>query len=580
MPDPTIDLIKQKIDVKDFVGSYVALKPAGRNLKGLCPFHKEKSPSFMVNPERQIWHCFGCGKGGDIFKFLMQFENIEFIEALKVLADKAGVELRRVGTSDQKKYEVLYEINRIAKDYFRASMSEPAGAPALAYLKERGLTEKTITDFELGVALPGADALLRHLTKMGFAVADIERAGLVFKTERGTYYDRFRNRIMFPLHNHFGKVIGFTGRVMPGEENPEMGKYVNSPETPIFQKSKLLFGFWKTKNTIREANQAVLVEGQMDFLMAYQDGVQNLIATSGTALTDEHLALLRRTCENLVLSFDNDNAGKAAAERTIDLAQAHDFNTSVIIFDDPTLKDPADIARAKPGHFAELIKKAIPAMEYYFYYYGINGKNEGANIAETKKAIRNVLQKIKPIQSAVEREHWIKLLSKRTGFSDIVIEAEMGNVKAASVIGKKVEEPQGAVPFIEQPANRIERITRRLLSIALREKEVMTRVLSVKHLFPPSYQPVLEYFAQTVAGVNIDDSAFPPEIIGSINLIHLESGFDPGVGEVEALLAQLGKDSVAYRRKELQEEIRRAEAEGDTDKLTKLLKEYNAITKA
>lgn len=579
MSDSTIETIKQKIDVKDFVGSYVALRPAGRNLKGLCPFHKEKSPSFMVNPERQIWHCFGCGKGGDIFKFLMQFENIEFIEALKVLADRAGVELKRVGTSDQKKYEVLYEINRVAKDYFRASLAEPAGLPAKNYLKERGLSDQTIDEFELGVALPGNDALLRHLTKMGFALPDIERAGLIFKTDRGTYYDRFRNRIMFPLHNHFGKVIGFTGRVMPGETNPELGKYVNSPETPIFQKSKLLFGFWKTKNEVREQNQAVLVEGQMDFLMAYQDGVRNLIATSGTALTDEHLVLLRRSAENLVLSFDNDSAGKAAAERTIDLAQSHDFNTKVILFDDEQLKDPADIAKANPGHFAELVKSAIPAMEYYFHYYGVTGKNDNKEITEVKKSIRSVLQKIKPIQSPVEREYWIKLLGKRTGFPDSVIEAELAHVKMNPVIGKKVEEAKGAVPFVEQPANRVERITRRLLSIALREKEVMTRVLSVKHLFPTAYQPVLEYFAQTVAGMKIDDSAFPPEVIGSINLIHLESGFDPGVGEVEALLAQLGKESVALRRKELQEEIRKAEAAGDTDKLTKLLKEYSAISK-
>ncbi len=602
MADPTIDAIKQKIDVKDFVAGYVALKPAGRNLKGLCPFHKEKSPSFMVNPERQIWHCFGCGKGGDIFAFLMQFENIEFIEALKVLADRAGVELKRVGTSDQKKYEVLYEINRIAKDYFRASMWEGAGLPAaagnpaLAYLKDRGLKEETINEFELGVALPGSDNLMRHLVKLGFSAADIERAGLIFKTERGMYYDRFRNRIMFPLHNHFGKVIGFTGRVQPGEESPEVGKYVNSPETPIFQKSKLLYGFWKTKNSVREQNQAVLVEGQMDFLMTYQDGVKNVVATSGTALTDEHLKLLRRLAENLVLSFDNDSAGKAAAERTIDLAQQNDLNTKVIVYaptlavqgrgsdpsgvgNDPTLKDPADIAKNKPGHFAELIGKAIPAMEYYFNYYGID-RGRGGDFAILKKGIRQALQKIKGIASPIEQQHWLQLLASRTGLSEQAISAEMNVVKISAAAGAKVEEPKSAVAFVDQPINRLERIVRRILSLALRDKIVMQQALDSKKYFPSAYQPVLEYLAQNlVTGTQISDSALAPELIGIVNLIYLESGFEPGKGETEQLFAELSKEGASLRRKELQEEIRKAELSKDAEKLTKLLEDYRDLAR-
>jgi DNA primase len=385
---------------------------------------------------------------------------------------------------------------------------------------------------------------------------------------------------MFPLHNHFGKVIGFTGRVMPGEENPELGKYVNSPETPIFQKSKLLYGFWKTKNAVRDASCAVLVEGQMDFLMAYQDGVKNLVATSGTALTDEHLKLLRRLSENIVMSFDNDNAGKAAAERTIDLAQLNDFNTKVIIFDDPTLKDPADIAKAKPGHFAELINQAVPAMEYYFFYYGISLAEGSKDIAQTKKAIRNCLIKIKQIQSPIEQAYWVRALTAKTGFPETAIQAEMATLKVTAPVGKRVEEPQGAVPFVEQPMNRLERVVRRILSIAVRDKEVMQQVLKIKHLFPDKYQPVLEYLAQSSTGMQINDSAFPPEIIGVINLIHLEAGFEPGVGEVEVLFAQLGKDFVLIRRRELQEAIRQAEIEKDNDKLTKLLKEYNSLSRS
>ncbi len=585
MADSTIEAIKQKIDVKDFVGGYVALKPAGRNLKGLCPFHKEKSPSFMVTPERQIWHCFGCGKGGDIFAFLMQYENIEFIDALKVLADRAGVELKRVGTSDQKKFEALFEINRIAKDYFRSSLHEPAGAAALKYLKERGLTDATIEEFELGVALPGNDALMRHLVKLGFSAEAVKDAGLISKNERGLYYDFFRNRIMFPLHNHFGKVIGFTGRVMPafaeasaGKPGPavvEVAKYINSHDSPIFNKSKLLYGFWKTKAGVRDANQAVLVEGQMDFLMSYQDGVKNLIATSGTALTDEHLKVLRRLAENLVLSFDNDNAGRAAAERTIDLAQANDLNTKVIVFDEAAggAKDPADLALAKPGHFAELIKKAIPAMEYYFTYYGIDKQGD---IASKKKAIRSALVKIKGISSPVEQQHWMQLLASRTRMPEAALNAEMAGLKVEARPGSMVATPAN-LEMAELPQGRVEKIIRRILSIALRDKKVLQQALDAKNLFPPAYRPILEYCAQKEIGTEMSDAAIPPELIGLVNLIYLESGIDPGQHEVEALFKQLTKEGMGGRRRELQLKIQQAEVAGDTDALAKLLDEYGKL---
>jgi DNA primase len=576
MSDPTIEAIKQKVDVKDFVGGYVALKPAGRNLKGLCPFHKEKSPSFMVTPERQIWHCFGCGKGGDIFAFLMQYENIEFIEALKILAERAGVELKRVGTSDQKKYEALYEINRIAKDYFRSSLQESAGAVALKYLRERGLSDQTIKEFELGVALPGSDSLLRHLTKLGFSVADVEKAGLVFKTDRGMYWDRFRNRIMFPLHSHFGKVIGFTGRQMPGDENTETGKYVNSPETALFQKSKLLYGFWKTKNAVRDASQAILVEGQMDFLMTYQDGVKNVVATSGTALTADHVQLVRRLAENLVLSFDNDNAGRAAAERTIDLAQASDLNTKVIVFDAAagTAKDPADLAKEKPGYFAELVKKAIPAMEYYFTYYGID---RGGDIALKKKAIRSALIKIKGIASPIEQEHWMQLLSSRTRMPEAALTAEMNSLKVEAKTGAVID-PKAAAAYVEQPQTRLERIIRRILSLALADKAVLQRALDARKEFPAMYQPILEYCAHRENGTEIGDTAIPAELIGLVNLIYLESGIEPGSGEVDALFAQLKKVSLADRRRELQSKIEQAEVAQDSETLTSLLEEYKALS--
>ena len=566
MPDQTTDLIKQKIEIADFVKQYLELKPAGKNLKGLCPFHKEKTGSFMVSPERRIWHCFGCGKGGDIFGFLMQYENIEFVEALKVLADRAGVTLQQIGTADQKKYEVIYEINRIAKDYFKSGLSESSGTLALQYLKERGLSDITISEFELGVAPDGNDLLMRHLIKMGYHVDQILTAGLIAKNDRGMYYDFFRARIVFPLHNHFGKVIGFTGRIMPGNENPNVGKYVNSHESPIFNKSKLLFGFFKSKNFIREQGAAVLVEGQMDFLMAWQDGVKNLVATSGTALTADHLKLVRRIADNLVLSFDNDGAGRAAAERTIDLAQQNDFNTKIIIFDDPKLKDPADIVLAKPGQFAELITKAVPAMEYYFSYYGVNDSDIGAR----KKAIRQALAKIKIISSPVEQQHWLSELAVKSRIPESVLIAEMAGVKVDAQPGAPVVAPE--TPLEIGPATRSEMIVQRLLSLSIQDSVTADMVRGQLDIFPAAHKGVAEII---LAG---SEAKIPLEYAGIGNLIYLQSGFDSKPGEAEELLRHLKKIGLIERKKVLQQEIQGAEQDNDQGRLRRLLEEYKDLT--
>ena len=509
------DLIKEKIDVAEFIRQYVQLTPAGKNLRGLCPFHKEKSPSFVVSPDRQIWHCFGCGAGGDIFGFLMKFENIEFIEALKILAERAGISIAQVGRQDQKKYDALYEINRIAKDFFKASLREDLGRPALKYLLERGLSKETIDEFELGLALPTSDALTRHLTKMGFSVQDVERAGISFKTERGTYWDRFRNRIMFPLYNHFGKVIGFTGRVMPGNESADVGKYVNSPETPVYNKSKVLYGFFKTKNDIRTVNSAVVVEGQMDFLMAYQDGIKNLVATSGTALTPEHLKTMRRLAENVILSFDNDSAGRAAAERTIDFAEANDFNVKVILPPQGSAKDPADVVRETPGKFKTLVESAVPAMEYYFDFYGVS-KHQA--IADRKKSVRQALGKIKVIASPVEQQHWLSELSLRTNLSEAVLSAEMATIKMGSATITKIEgDPAMVADPIREPLNRTDIIVHRLLSLLLLDAELSKQISAERQLIPARYMPILDHI------LNSPKAAPPEDIAPMVNMLYLQT---------------------------------------------------------
>lgn len=430
----TAQQIKDKLDIVDFLKNYIQLLPAGKNLKALCPFHKEKTPSFIVSPERGSWHCFGgCNEGGDIFSFLMKFENLDFYEALQILAAKAGIDLKKTGgyASDYKQYDALYAANFAAKDFFKEKIGS-----VLSYCLERGLNKETIEEFELGYAPNTSDQLLRYLLAKGFAVSDIEKAGLVFRTERGTYWDRFRGRLMFPLYNSFGKVIGFTGRVIADPAHPELveglAKYVNSPETPIFNKSKTLYGLHKSKGAIRDSQLALLVEGQMDFLMTYQSGVKNVVATSGTALTNDHLTTVRRLTDKIILSFDNDEAGQNAIERTIDLALAHDFSVKILSLSE---KDPADMAKNNPELFKKLILSAKSSKDFYFDRYLKNREDS----YQIKKGIRYVLSKIKRLSSQLDQSDWLKDLSARTNISEknLVLEMDQLPVSVNLAVNKQ-----------------------------------------------------------------------------------------------------------------------------------------------
>ena len=430
MSDKPSELIKEKLDIVSFLRGYLNLQPAGKNFKALCPFHKEKTPSFMISPERQSWHCFGCLAGGDIFSFLMRYENLEFGEALRILAEKSGVELKRLNPAEYKFSGLLYELNDKAKDFWREALEN--NDIAKKYLAGRGLAKETIEEFELGWAENASETLSMHLLNSGYAPDDLLRAGLSFKTERGLLLDRFRGRIMFPIHNHFGRVVGFTGRILPQLEKEGVGKYINSPETPIFNKSRLLYGFWKSKNAIRDAGSAFLVEGQMDFLMSLQAGVTNAVASSGTALTPDHLRTLRRICEEVVLSFDNDEAGSAAAERAIDLAETNDFNVKVLVFD--KFKDPAEVVESG-GDLKKEMESAVPAPLFYFERY-LPQKEYGVfTRPEDLKKLRIVMAKLKAMSSSVLRSHWFHELAKRTGLQEKVLLEEAERIELPKTDG-------------------------------------------------------------------------------------------------------------------------------------------------
>jgi DNA primase len=497
MSDNASEKIKEKLDLVEFLRGYLELKPAGNNFKANCPFHKEKTPSFVVSPERQIWHCFGCNEGGDIFKFLMKYENVEFYEALKILAEKANVPLSRVSPSEQKEFGVLYDINRVATDYYISCLNR---APvALEYLLSRKLSRSSIEEFEIGFAPNDIEGLSLYLINKGFSTSDAVRAGLVLKTERGKYIDRFRGRIMFPLESNFGRVVGFTGRILPQFDAGEMGKYVNSPETPIFSKSRLLYGLSKAKDSIRKEGFVLLVEGQMDVIMSHQDGVKNTVGTSGTALTDGQLTILKRYSNKLVLNFDSDEAGKRAMERSIDLAQAKDFETEVLDFsaipETETLKDPADIVAGKPGILASVISRSVPAMEYYFSRHPL----VNVEIELKKQNVRELLRKIMNIPSAIERDYWLKELSFRSSVkeADLLLEAESFGIHKS--LGKPA--PKAKVRPSPTKLDRKKAIAERLLSLYFVSETAKSELERVKNYLP---QAELELYNAIVSDSSAD----------------------------------------------------------------------------
>ncbi|KKW46192.1 MAG: primase protein [Parcubacteria group bacterium GW2011_GWB1_56_8] len=568
------ETIKERLDVVEFLKGYLTLQPAGKNFKALCPFHREKTPSFMVSPERQSWHCFGCGLGGDIFSFLMRYENVEFGEALRVLAERAGVELRRLNPAEYKFAGLLYDINNAAKEFFIRELG--LSEAAKQYLKERGLTGATIQEFELGWAPNEPEALAMHFLKQGYDPEDLIRAGLVIKTERGARFDRFRGRIMFPIHNHFGKVVGFTGRILPtrpepveGSGNPStssglaVAKYMNSPETPIFAKSKLLYGFSKTKNAIREAGKAFLVEGQMDLLMSWQAGVRHVVASSGTALTADHLRVLRRVADQLVVSFDNDEAGLAAGERAIDLAEASDFDVRVATFSG--YKDPADAAQADPAGLSAVVAAGKPAMEFYFDRYLPKGSFEFRDRA-TLNNIRAVVGKIKNIASPIQQGFWIKELSKRIKVEEKFLIEEAGKLAVNAPAFSRGEE---AAETQQRNFTRRDLIGQELLSAALAKNDFAL----VEDSLPYFTGMCREAGAVLQRG---ERTASDPKLDEVINLVVLRAGeFSPR--EVEDLKKHLSHEYFKERRLELTELVKRAEAEGNKEALEGALREFGQL---
>ncbi|MGB2828372.1 MAG: DNA primase [Dehalococcoidales bacterium] len=420
----TIDEVKQKTDIASIVSQYITLKKAGRNLVGLCPFHGERNPSFFVYPEQQSWHCFGCNTGGDVFSFLMKKENLDFGEALRLLAQGAGVTLpSRPGRDEEKEEkERLFKINEAAAQYFQnLLLNSPGGAKARNYVQSRGFTEKTASEFQMGYSLNKWDALKKHLQERGYTEDELVQVGLIVKSENGRTYDRFRDKLMFPILDIRGHVIGFGARVL----DDSLPKYMNSPQTPAFDKSHNLYGINLAAAAIRQQEMAVIVEGYVDVITAHQNGFNNVVASMGTSVTEAQVSSLKRLSRNLVLALDADAAGEEAMLRVVSYENILESEIRVAIL--PQGKDPDDVIKEDADAWRKLLSEATPIVDFTINM--LTGKLNLDTARDKSLAVKELLPVIAEIQDKVRQAHYIQKLARLVNVGERTIEAELSRLK-------------------------------------------------------------------------------------------------------------------------------------------------------
>ncbi len=422
MLDPK-DIIKDRLDIVEVIREYVQLKQSGANWKALCPFHNEKSPSFMVSPERKSWHCFGCNKGGDVFSFVMEREGLEFPEVLRMFADRLGIELRRGDAAMRTKKTQLLDVLDAAAEWWHAQLFGGGGTAAREYVKRRGITKEVAQEWLLGYATPEWDGLAKHLVERGYSLADILASGAVIPRERKPgdarlpFYDRFRGRLMFPIHDSRGRVVGAGGRIMVEDPVHPEPKYVNTSETPLYSKSKILYGFHKAKDAIKEKKLAVVVEGYMDVIASHRAGVRTAVGVSGTALTTEHIELLARVTDTVALSFDQDAAGENASRRSIGMLLRSGIGIRVLRLPDG-IKDPDECVARDPALWVRAVEESVPLFSALF----ARAEKENLSDITTKKRIaHDLLKYIAEVKDPVERGHFLRELAQLTNTPERVL---------------------------------------------------------------------------------------------------------------------------------------------------------------
>lgn len=574
-----VDEIKQKTDIVSLISEYVPLKKAGRNYKGLCPFHSEKTPSFMVSPELQMYKCFGCGEAGDAYAFLEKYEGMEFREALKFLADRVGVKLVSAKPGEESQKERLYELNSLALRFYNyILLNHPKAKPALSYLtRERGLKLETIETFKLGYSPEVPGAIKRFLVdKKKFTEVELERAGISVPTQRGAV-DRFRGRVIFPLFDHKGNVVGFAGRVLPSDPRAkEIAKYINSPETSVYHKSRLLYGLNLTKEEIKKEKKAVVVEGELDLISSFQAGIKNVVAIKGSALTEDGVKLISRFTKEITLALDADFAGDAAARRGIAIAQKEGLEIKVVKMGE--FKDPDDAARANPDFFRRAIEGAVGVWDFIFDSIFERGDTQ---TGEGKAALsRELTPVLASIPDKIVQAHYVALVAGRLNVPEEAVKAEV----ESQISEREKSEPKVEAAAVKQvlPGKKNSRqlLEERLLTLAFQSdpKTLLTPKIE-KLIVTPLTKRILEEYKKFSDKAGFSPSTFASQLPGE--LVH---GFaelalkdteglteDPILLEKEFNLVahRLEVAEIRHKLEELGAKIRELEGTKDAEKFKK-----------
>jgi len=596
-----IDEIKERLDIVQVIGNYIKLEKAGANYRAFCPFHSEKKPSFFVSPARQIWHCFGgCSEGGDIFKFVMKIEGVEFGDALRILAQKAGIELKRQ-TPEYKKWQTernrLYEICELTTKFFEKQLKESrAGKEAKKYLLERGINEESLKKWRIGYAPDVWQGLSDFLSSLGYQKGEIEKAGLGLSSEQGSFYDRFRGRIIFPVFDLNSQVVGFGGRVFKEKDKKEIAKYVNTPNTLLYDKSRILYGLDKAKGEIRKRDCCILVEGYTDVIMVSQAGNANVVATSGTALTPWQLKILKRYSENLLTAFDMDVAGDTATKRGIDLAQTRGFNIKVITM--PRGSDPADIVFKKPREWEKLVEGAKSILDFYFKTtFSLSDPKTPEGKREISKILLPV---IKRIPNKIEQAFWIQELAKKLEVKEESIEEELKKTKDSSFLyfGPEEEEMEKENLSQTEKKSRKELLEEQILTFILKSPENLDLIVEKEiSFFSSQTLQILTYFkkskdfpalSSSLANpkkIKVLQKDLSPEFIDLINYLSLKAEVEEFdlkelKEEFKKCLKEIKILEIKNKLSQFSLDIKKAEEEKDSPKIKKLLGEFDSCSKS
>ena len=574
-----IEQIQSKLDIADIVGSYIPLKRAGRNFKACCPFHHEKTPSFVVSPVKGIYHCFGCGAGGDMISFVMKHESLEFMEALRILADKAGVDLSdmkggfRPSHGKGSATSGLYRINELAASYYNAVLvGSSKAASGRKYLAQRGLNAESVSLFKIGYSSAEWDIFLKFAKSKGISETVLEKAGLIIPGKNESFYDRFRNRVIFPIFDIRSKIAAFGGRVL----DDSLPKYMNSPETEIYVKGRHLYGLNFAMDEIRKKDYAVVVEGYLDLILPFQNGVKNIVATLGTALTIEQIRLIKRLTHNVVIIYDADEAGQAASLRGLDLLVSEGLFVKIACL--PEGMDPDSYVRQ---YGSDKLLKVIESAHNLFDYKLklLLGRFNPAESEDKTKIAAEMLPTIKRIENEVLRADYIKRLSKTLFISEDALLEELSKVKLDySYLGEdKIIRHENKI----RPAEKI------IVSLMMEDPAIAQEVKAVlqkEEFTSPDMRRIIDVIYQMLDANNTPNER---KVINQINDENLSHIIYESLEETEKLIdrektlhdciVRIKRDNMISRKQGLTSLIKKAESEGDDTMLMELIKQLDTL---